>query len=90
MVLKSSFNSVLPPNVYINHAEFLLPGDIASTRAVCMGKGRNRSSLDSNPGPLVRESDALPLYLYCNINTPMFSLFKNANIVPNGADDVIV
>ena len=39
-------------------------------------------------GTRVRRPTTVPLY--CNINTPMFLLFKNANIVPNGADDVIV
>ena len=47
----------------INHARCLLPGDLTSKRAVCVDpKVRTPSSRHSNQGPLIRETDALPLH----------------------------
>ena len=71
-------------SAYINHARCLLPGEITSTRAVCVGnpKVRTRSSWDSNPGLLVRKANALPLHhcttvFHFTLNeSRLFSIFE--------------
>ena len=51
-------------SAYINHARCLLPVDLTSTRTVCVEKSQSQDPLITGlePGPLIREVDALPLH----------------------------